>query len=77
MTIRENLLLGGINRRALPDRQKSTDYVLDLFPRLSERIDQMAGTLSGGEQQMLAIGRGWSRNRSFSFSTSHRSVCRH
>ena len=58
MTIRENLLLGGINRRALPDRQKSTDYVLDLFPRLSERLDQMAGTLSGGEQQMLAIGRG-------------------
>jgi branched-chain amino acid transport system ATP-binding protein len=58
MTIRENLLLGGINRRALPERQKSLDYVLDLFPRLRERIGQLAGTLSGGEQQMLAIGRG-------------------
>jgi branched-chain amino acid transport system ATP-binding protein len=58
MTVRENLLLGGINRRALPERQKSLDYVLDLFPRLRERIGQLAGTLSGGEQQMLAIGRG-------------------
>ena len=57
MTVRENLLLGGINRRALPGRAKRLGWVLELFPRLAERIDQLAGTLSGGEQQMLAIGR--------------------
>jgi len=57
MTVRENLLLGGINRRALPGRTKRLDWVLALFPRLGERLDQLAGTLSGGEQQMLATGR--------------------
>ena len=57
MSVRENLLVGGINRRARPNRPKRLDWVLDLFPRLRERLDQMAGTLSGGEQQMLAIGR--------------------
>jgi branched-chain amino acid transport system ATP-binding protein len=57
MTIRENLLLGGITARARPKRREKLDYVLDLFPRLNERLAQLAGTLSGGEQQMLAIGR--------------------
>jgi len=57
MTIRENLLLGGINNRARPHRPAQMDKVLELFPRLQERLSQDAGTLSGGEQQMLAIGR--------------------
>lgn len=57
MTVEENLLLGAFSARKahdLPDRIKD---VLDLFPRLSERFGQMAGTLSGGEQQMVAVGR--------------------
>jgi branched-chain amino acid transport system ATP-binding protein len=58
MSVRENLLLGGINARAKPNRPRRIDAVLDLFPRLKERLSQHAGTLSGGEQQMLAIGRG-------------------
>jgi len=58
MSIRENLLLGGINARARPKRPHRIDEVLELFPRLKERLSQHAGTLSGGEQQMLAIGRG-------------------
>ena len=57
MSVRDNLLLGGINRRALPGRPKRLDFVIGLFPRLGERLGQLAGTLSGGEQQMLAIGR--------------------
>ena len=56
--MRENLQLGGINARAKPNRGRQMDAVLDLFPRLKERLSQDAGTLSGGEQQMLAIGRG-------------------
>jgi branched-chain amino acid transport system ATP-binding protein len=58
MSIRENLLLGGINSRARPNRRQQMDKVLELFPRLRERLSQSAGSLSGGEQQMLAIGRG-------------------
>jgi branched-chain amino acid transport system ATP-binding protein len=58
MSVRENLLLGGINARARAQRPHNLDRVLDLFPRLQERLAQPAGTLSGGEQQMLAIGRG-------------------
>lgn len=58
MSIRENLLLGGINSRARPHRRQQMDKVLALFPRLGERLSQSAGSLSGGEQQMLAIGRG-------------------
>jgi branched-chain amino acid transport system ATP-binding protein len=57
MSIRENLLLGGINSRAKPHRRRQMDKVLELFPRLGERLSQSAGSLSGGEQQMLAIGR--------------------
>jgi branched-chain amino acid transport system ATP-binding protein len=57
MSVRENLLLGGINRRARSNRARQMDHVLELFPRMKERLSQNAGTLSGGEQQMLAIGR--------------------
>jgi len=58
MSVRENLLLGGINARARPHRPRQMERVLELFPRLQERLSQHAGTLSGGEQQMLAMGRG-------------------
>ncbi|OZI46355.1 ABC transporter ATP-binding protein [Bordetella genomosp. 5] len=56
MTVRENLELGAY-RRGLKDAASELEYVFHLFPRLKERIDGMAGNLSGGEQQMLAIGR--------------------
>ncbi len=60
LTVEDNLRLGGWVRRRLPARDISTtrDRVLDLFPRLQDRLQQPAGTLSGGEQQMLAVGRG-------------------
>jgi len=57
-TVIENLLLGSYTRRAAADRQADLERVFDLFPILKERRHQKAGTLSGGEQQMLAIGRG-------------------
>ena len=58
MTVLENLRMGGYTRGARPDREKNLERGLTLFPRLRERIRQLAGTLSGGEQQMLAIARG-------------------
>jgi branched-chain amino acid transport system ATP-binding protein len=58
MTVLENLELGAFPKRARRLRQQSLAYVMELFPRLRERQYQLAGTLSGGEQQMLAIGRG-------------------
>jgi branched-chain amino acid transport system ATP-binding protein len=58
MSVRENLLLGAHVRPRNEDTSPDFDYVLGLFPRLRERLDQLAGLLSGGEQQMLAIGRG-------------------
>jgi branched-chain amino acid transport system ATP-binding protein len=57
LTVEDNLRLGAYARRGDPDRFKPLELVFDLFPRLSERLKQRAGTLSGGEQQMLAIGR--------------------
>ncbi len=54
MTVRENLLIGGYHN---PDRDLYMDLVMDRFPRLRERTHQLGGTLSGGEQQMLALGR--------------------
>ncbi len=57
MSVRENLLLGGLVR-GKPRRRQNMDRVFGIFPRLSERSKQLGGTLSGGEQQMLAIGRG-------------------
>ena len=58
LTVAENLRLGAINPRARPSWQRSRDHVFLVFPRLLERERQAAATLSGGEQQMLAIGRG-------------------
>ena len=58
LTVRENLNLGAYSKRAKGERAASMAQVFDLFPRLRERATQRAGTLSGGEQQMLAIGRG-------------------
>ncbi len=57
LTVRENLDLGSY-RRAAERRTQNRDRVFAIFPRLAERQSQRAGTLSGGEQQMLAIGRG-------------------
>jgi branched-chain amino acid transport system ATP-binding protein len=57
MTVRENLDMGAYTRRSAREVAESLDRVYALFPRLAERSGQMAGTLSGGEQQMLAIGR--------------------
>jgi branched-chain amino acid transport system ATP-binding protein len=58
MTVLENLELGARTRAARGRRAESLAGVFDLFPRLRERREQLAGTLSGGEQQMCAIGRG-------------------
>jgi branched-chain amino acid transport system ATP-binding protein len=58
MTVRENLELGARSVDARRRRAETLAWVFDLFPRLSERQKQVAGTLSGGEQQMCAIGRG-------------------
>jgi len=58
MTVRENLLLGALSPAAKKVRGGSLDKVFAIFPRLKERQKQQAGTLSGGEQQMAAIGRG-------------------
>jgi branched-chain amino acid transport system ATP-binding protein len=57
MTVRENLELGAFVRTDAVNVQRDTEWVLALFPRLRERLGQKGGTLSGGEQQMLAIGR--------------------
>ena len=57
MTVRENLELGAYLRRDKAAIADDTEHALNLFPRLRERLGQNAGTLSGGEQQMLAIGR--------------------
>lgn len=58
LTVRENLLMGAYAREDEDGIQKDMEWVLELFPRLKERINQMGGTLSGGEQQMLAVSRG-------------------
>lgn len=58
MSVRDNLFMGAVSVRARPQRATRLAHVLDTFPRLRERLGQDAGTLSGGEQQMLAIGRG-------------------
>jgi branched-chain amino acid transport system ATP-binding protein len=58
MTVRENLEMGAYLPRAKAERRRTLELVFALFPRLAERRRQLAGTMSGGEQQMLAIGRG-------------------
>jgi branched-chain amino acid transport system ATP-binding protein len=57
MSIAENLLMGAYLRKDPPEIANDLDRVFGLFPRLAERRSQLAGTLSGGEQQMLAMGR--------------------
>jgi branched-chain amino acid transport system ATP-binding protein len=57
MTVRENLELGAFTRSSKREIAADTEHVLETFPRLRERLGQPAGTMSGGEQQMLAIGR--------------------
>ncbi|MDQ3326982.1 MAG: ABC transporter ATP-binding protein [Chloroflexota bacterium] len=57
MSVRENLELGAYQRTDRAEIQSDMDRVFELFPRLKERITQKAGTMSGGEQQMLAMGR--------------------
>lgn len=57
LTVRENLEMGAYARTDRKATSDDLDFVLDLFPRLKERINQLGGTLSGGEQQMLAMAR--------------------
>ncbi len=58
MTVLENLEMGAFSKRARSTYNQNLDKVFELFPRLKERIRQKAGTLSGGEQQMVAVARG-------------------
>ena len=57
-TVKDNLLMGAYKRAARPIVQRKLDEVLAIFPRVQERLGQYAGSLSGGEQQMVAIARG-------------------
>jgi branched-chain amino acid transport system ATP-binding protein len=57
ITVNDNLLLGGVNLKDKHKRQKNIDKAYDLYPMLKERKNHLAGTLSGGQQQMLAIAR--------------------
>ena len=57
LTVRENLLLGAFPARARSSEAATLDMVLELFPRLRERLQQVVRTMSGGEQQMVAVGR--------------------
>jgi branched-chain amino acid transport system ATP-binding protein len=62
MSVMDNLILGAYHRFGRDGRkavERDLDFVFEIFPRLRERTKQTAGTLSGGEQQMLALGRGW------------------
>jgi len=58
MTVQENLEIGAFVPKAKAERTKTLELVYEIFPRLAERKRQLAGTMSGGEQQMLAVGRG-------------------
>jgi branched-chain amino acid transport system ATP-binding protein len=58
MSVEENLIMGSLYGESKSKRSETMEYAYTLFPRLKERRKQMAGTLSGGEQQMLAVGRG-------------------
>ncbi|MDD3369048.1 MAG: ABC transporter ATP-binding protein [Lachnospiraceae bacterium] len=57
LTVEENLMMGAYSRKNLPEARVDKEMIYDMFERLKERKAQIAGTLSGGEQQMLAIGR--------------------
>lgn len=63
LTVTENLTLATFARKDLDNIEKDRKWVFDLFPRLAERKHQLAGTLSGGEQQMLAVGRAYMSGR--------------
>jgi branched-chain amino acid transport system ATP-binding protein len=58
MTVEENLVMGSLSPEARKKRARTMEWVYELFPRMKERRKQAAGTMSGGEQQMCAIGRG-------------------
>ena len=58
MSVRENLIMGSLTPQAKRRREETMEWIFGLFPRLRERQKQLAGTLSGGEQQMVAVGRG-------------------
>jgi len=58
LSVRKNLMLGAFTQKSEQIREQMLERIFDFFPRLKERENQIAGTLSGGEQQMLAIGRG-------------------
>ena len=58
MTVQENLEIGAFVPKARAERAQTMELVYEIFPRLAERKRQLAGTMSGGEQQMLAVGRG-------------------
>ncbi len=62
MTVVENLRMGSFVKATRKDREKNMERVFSLFPRMAERKSQLGGTMSGGEQQMLAIGRGLMAN---------------
>jgi len=62
MSVLENLRMGSYIKATRADRQKNIEWVFELFPRLKEREKQLGGTMSGGEQQMLAIARGLMAN---------------
>lgn len=62
MTVLENLRMGSFIKSARPDRETNVERVFTMFPRLKEREKQLGGTMSGGEQQMLAIARGLMTN---------------
>ena len=65
MTVLENLKLGAYSKNARPHEKRNLEKVFDLFPRLSERVNQLASTMSGGEARMLAIARGLMANADF------------
>jgi branched-chain amino acid transport system ATP-binding protein len=58
LSVLDNLKMGAHSQRSAAVVRRNIDYVLGIFPRLAERRDQLAGSMSGGEQQMLAIARG-------------------
>lgn len=65
LTVEENLAMGAYLQRDAETKRRNREYVFSIFPRLKERLHQSAGTLSGGEQQMLAIGRALMSNPKF------------
>ncbi len=58
MTVKENIMMGAYHRKDKEQIKRDFQFVLDLFPRMAERLNQPAGSLSGGEQQMCAVARG-------------------